>query len=452
MKAVRTFTVICFALVLTFCLQCSAFAETVTLPAGLVNVEEQAFYGDSSLTEVIIPSGTETIGELAFAYSGLKRIVFPRSVYSIADNAFEGVTGLTIAAPLGSRAYDFGFIHDIRLEIIEEKPVEKFVQINAKNFPDAEFRRYIGIVFDYDEDGKLSEKEIQDAQAIDCYWWDISSMKGIELFPELAYLRCYYCGLTSLDLSKNTKLEYLDCSKNNLTSLNISGCRKLKELDCSSNQLTSLILPEGSYLRDLRCGGNKLTSLDLTEGTDLVRLWCGANELTSLDFSTNRRLEDLDCSSNKLRTLNVSVLPYLKELHCGYNQLTVLDVSENRSSCFLSLSCENNNLTSLIISKPVALTSINCSNNKLEGLNLVFVPNLQNLDIDNNLFYSQSFLYTTKLESLSCNKNNFSSLELTHCSNLYSLYCEDNPQLKKIFLPNGSDCYVRCAKNVEIVR
>ena len=84
-----------------------ALAAVMTLPKKVQTIDERAFYGDTSMDEVVMPYGSENIGELAFAYSGLKRITIPNTVSSIADNAFEGITGLTIAAPAGSKAQEY---------------------------------------------------------------------------------------------------------------------------------------------------------------------------------------------------------------------------------------------------------------------------------------------------------------------------------------------------------
>ena len=48
--------------------------------------------------------------------------------------------------------------------------------------------------------------------------------------------------ITSLDVSKNTKLTHLSCLLNQITSLDMSGNTALKYLNCIGNQLTSSAL------------------------------------------------------------------------------------------------------------------------------------------------------------------------------------------------------------------
>lgn len=81
-----------FALVLSF--GSAAFADTVTLPAALTEIGAEAFMGDTSLDEVIIPDGVTAIPERAFANSSLRAVHIPASVTSIANDAFSGTEPL----------------------------------------------------------------------------------------------------------------------------------------------------------------------------------------------------------------------------------------------------------------------------------------------------------------------------------------------------------------------
>ena len=98
-------------LLLIFCCHvfwnCEAFAETVMLSDELLIIEDESFFGDSSIEEVIIPEGTERIGHKAFAYSGLKTITIPESIMSIEQDAFLGVDGMTIYCSADSYARRF---------------------------------------------------------------------------------------------------------------------------------------------------------------------------------------------------------------------------------------------------------------------------------------------------------------------------------------------------------
>ena len=164
------------------------------------------------------------------------------------------------------------------------------VAINATNFPDFYFRRFVG-KYDTDHDGSLSAAERAAVTRIDCSNNNILNLKGIEYFT---YLKTLYCGrnqLSSLDLSKNPDL---------------------KMLGCWDNQLTSLDLRYNSALEELYCQNNRLTSLDSSNNFALTRLHCYKNQLTSLDLSKNTALTSLGCYSNQLTFLDLSAVPALR--------------------------------------------------------------------------------------------------------------------------------------------
>ena len=87
----------------------TAAAEALALPASLKTIKAEAFMGDRSVKKVIVPEGTVEIGERAFADSGLRRIVLPVSLMTIADNAFEGCIGLEVIAEEGSYAWHWAW-------------------------------------------------------------------------------------------------------------------------------------------------------------------------------------------------------------------------------------------------------------------------------------------------------------------------------------------------------
>ena len=176
------------------------------------------------------------------------------------------------------------------------------IEISEANFPDDNFREYVGSkTIDKDEDGYLSDDEIAAATIIYVESKSIASLKGIEYFTALTSLRCFFNQLTELDVSKNTALEYLYCHDNQLKSLDVSKNTALIELACGSNQLTELNVSKNTQLTGLACDGNQLKSLDVSKNTALKWLFCEGNELTSLDVSKNTTLAELWCFNNLIR-------------------------------------------------------------------------------------------------------------------------------------------------------
>lgn len=90
---------LCMGLVLLFCCLgfAPALAERLVLPQGLTVIEEEAFMGDTAITEIIISDGTTTIGNRAFSgCTGLAAITVPDSVVTIGEDVFDECEGVFI--------------------------------------------------------------------------------------------------------------------------------------------------------------------------------------------------------------------------------------------------------------------------------------------------------------------------------------------------------------------
>ena len=243
---------------------------------------------------------------------------------------------------------------------------ETSLPINENNFPDDNFRSYIKTYKAGSRD-VLTVEERSKVETIEVEGWNISSLEGIEAFPNLKKLNCgnnsiqnldlrqnpmletLKCNknqLTQLDLSKNPKIDYLYCSDNPLEQLDVSHL-KLEYLYCSNNNLEQLDVKNSKWLRELDCSKNRLTELDVdvSHKPNLVRVECQNNKLTSLILGENKGLTKLNCAHNQLTQLNLNNMISLEELNCFDNQLTVLDVSSSQNLTKLWLG--NNHLTSL---------------------------------------------------------------------------------------------------------
>ena len=207
------------------------------------------------------------------------------------------------------------------------------VAINETNFPDPNFRAYVMAEIGKNSGNSLSESKRNKVKEIDVYdgynGQKITSLKGIEFFPNLEELLCSNNNLTSLDVSKNTALELLWCEGNNLTSLDVSQNTQLKVLDCHQNNLTSLNVestnittPYSQFdaqnnIYPITVGSNRTFDLSKLPGKFEVSKagnWNGGtvsgNTLT-VDENATEVTYTYDCGKgcNTTFTLNVNVVP-----------------------------------------------------------------------------------------------------------------------------------------------
>ncbi len=114
----KTFArILFFALLLTVLTTVAglALADTLRLPDGLKTIEAEAFMGDTSLDEVMLPEGIESIGEKAFANSSLTRINLPSSLKSLSDNAFSNSSVNQIEAGWKTQGAKWAISHAVKL-------------------------------------------------------------------------------------------------------------------------------------------------------------------------------------------------------------------------------------------------------------------------------------------------------------------------------------------------
>ena len=270
---------------------------------------------------------------------------------------------------------------------------ETSLPINEKNFPDPNFRKYIKT---YKAGGRdvLTVEEQRKVEIIEINNKGVSDLKGIEAFPNLKELNCGNNSIQKLDLRQNPELEKLICNKNQLTQLDLSKNPKIYYLKCSENQLEQLDVSHLKDLVNLDCSHNDLEQLDVRNCRFLETLYCSSNRLTELDADVTHksRLVSVECQNNQLTTLILGENKGLKKLNCANNQLTRLNL--NNMISLKDLNCFNNQLTVLDVSDSPELTKLWLGNNHLTSLNLDNNPNLNFTYTD---IYSGENVYTVTL-------------------------------------------------------
>lgn len=70
-------------------ISCCNYDKEITIPEGVEEIGDSAFYGCNSLRKLHIPSTVTTIGDYAFAYCESLQIDIDNNVNNIGKNAFE---------------------------------------------------------------------------------------------------------------------------------------------------------------------------------------------------------------------------------------------------------------------------------------------------------------------------------------------------------------------------
>jgi Leucine-rich repeat (LRR) protein len=287
-------------------------------------------------------------------------------------------------------------------------------------------------------------------------------------------LTCSYNQLTTFDVTKNTLLTSLDCYLNKIVSLDVSKNPTLKKLICSENKLTTLDVSYNPLLESLWCHTNILKYLDVSKNKALLELQCGSNQLksanfkngnnmnvTSVSFKNNPYLSciqvddiaysntnwatkkdatagfssdcaystaipdpkfedklialgiDNDGKNGKVLTANITDLSSLDVSNVGIEDLTGIE----DFTALQSLSCNNNSLTKIDLSKNIYLASLNIAANKLTMLNVVNNTKLQTIHCNDNLLKTLDFSKNTSLTEIYCPNNKLISLNLKNGNN-----------------------------------
>jgi hypothetical protein len=271
-------------------------------------------------------------------------------------------------------------------EVFDEGEEDMFgasadVAVNATNFPDAKFREYILANADTDANGSLSATEISAFKKIEVTELGISSLKGIENFTSLTSLFAARNSLTSVDLTKNTKLAYINLTDNKLTgTLNLSKCTAMITIYCANNSLTKVTMPAAKYLKKLdyyNLSNNKITSqanaglsnISSETLTSLTEINLSNNQLASFDCSGFEGI--LDLSNNKITTLTGGAEGY--QARAIYLEGSGNTLSKTASVDFATMgnripqrfSCENSVKSKIIMVSPKLSAKVNTSLNQI---------------------------------------------------------------------------------------
>lgn len=301
------------------------------------------------------------------------------------------VSGTTLSVNAG--ANEVSYQYDCGNGVNPTFIFETSLPINENNFPDDTFRDYIKT---YKAAGSnvLTVEQRKNVKEIKINKKGVSDLTGIEAFPNMTELDCGNNSIQELDLRQNPKLRKLICNNNQLTQLDLSKNPDIYYLNCSENQLEQLDVSNLKALENLDCSHNDLEQLDVRNSKFLRVLYCSSNRLTELDADVSHKFQlvSVECQNNQLTSLILGQNKLLKKLNCAHNQLTQLNL--DNMSALEELNCFDNQLTVLDVSSSQNLTKLWLGDNHLTSLNLDNNPNLNFSSTD---IYSGENVYTVTL-------------------------------------------------------
>lgn len=168
----------------------------------------------------------------------------------------------------------------------------------------------------------------------------------------------------------------------------------------------------------------------------------GISDFTGIEAFVN--LTSLTCKENDLTSLDVSALTQLTFLDCSSNKnpmgytggITTLTLPT--TSTLSTIICENNYITTLDASAFSNLTALNCSSNNITSLTLPTTSTLTSLKISRNSISSLNTSAFTNLTELDCSYNNLTSLDIATNTSLTSFNCTRNYSITSLTLPSSS--------------
>ncbi|XMO88260.1 T9SS type A sorting domain-containing protein [Algibacter sp. AS12] len=336
--------------------------------------------------------------------------------------------------------------------------------------PDPNFEQAL-IDLGYDEspiNGSVPTEYIDFISSLDLTDKNITNLTGIEDFNSLTSLECSGNQIMDLDLSNNNILSALNCAGNNLSYLNVKNgnnanftnfktfnntnltCIEVDNVAYSTANWGSGInsqmsfsedcgtyVPDDNFEQALIDAGYDSGPLDdyvLTENiknrTHLNVSEKNIADLTGIEDFT--ALTSLTCSQNQLTSLDLSHNKALTRLYCSSNMIRSLNIIQNKD--LTHIRAHDNQLTSIDVSNNIDLIEFYCGINQLTSLDVSQNTALTSLVVYENQLSSLDVSFNTALSELACYNNQLTALDVKNGNNtnFVFFYATDNLNLSCI--------------------
>jgi len=261
---------------------------------------------------------------------------------------------------------------------------------------------------------------------------------GIAIGEDFSLLKIDMNNDGEIQVNEALNVHHLYIDRFQLTNLTgIEGFTNLKSLSCGYNSITSLNVTTLVNLEELYCESNEISELNLSNLLNLRRVTCENNQITTLDLTENNQLAFISCNNNRLTALNLAPQnQILYGLVCNDNYLTILQL--NNLNALNYIYAERNNLQYLDVTGSTNISTLRLSDNFLETIDLSGNPNLLNIIINNNRLTSIDVSHSRYIASLELSGNLLTSVDISHTPTISTFILRNNPNLKTIFMKNGS--------------
>ena len=373
-----------------------------------------------------------------------------------ADIIQDGNMSLTIGNLEYNQEYEFiAYITSGQTEIKSEPAKAHTGKMSSIPIPDAAFKAYVLSLYDSDKNAKLSMEEAEKITRLDINTYDlqIKTLEGIEYFTNLEYLKAVGYDdsrrgeVSSLDLSKNVKLETLICPFNRLESFDLQNCTRLKYLNCSSNMLDNIAnmfsFSDNTALEYLDCHSNDSFTVFLRNNTALKYIDCN-HTMGQEYFGGCSSLEYLDCSyCQVVVSLNIAGLKKLTTLKCeGNGSLQYFDASGCENLVFdqrLLDSFAGLYFVSFNVRGCKKLTSFDFSNKgvAMNNIDLRDCINLKTVKCNGCVVDILDVRGCTALTELECYENFLHELDVSSCKKLNLRAWPQSTNFDKLWIGSG---------------
>lgn len=282
-----------------------------------------------------------------------------------------------------------------------------------------------GIDTDNAVNGEMATADAKNIKKLDVAGYQINDLTGIEAFVDLTGLFVENNQLTQLNLAYNPKLYFLGINGNSISSITLSSIKttiSIAGVDTQKDQLQfngpSSIVTLGVDTTDLQDFGlleKKLDRLLLVGSQDNILAFMNDVYVDIPDPAFEKYLADngLDKDgeiNGRIAMKELAALKYLTiKANLNISDLTGIEGFVN----LVELAIEENNLTSLDLSKLTALEALVVTKNKLKKVDISNNPNLNWLDLSQNELTQIDITKNPNLVTLNLSKNNLSVIDIS---------------------------------------